>query len=180
MSGRQRTLKTAELDRRSWALYIERGRTQREIAAELGVTQGAVSKAIKRVEESLKSDFAQFRLRERTHQLARLDHLYAEAMDAYEKSKAARTARSQRTITGPAGTTQTINQVNIEDAYGDPRFLAQALKALEDKRKLLGLDAPTKMQFVEPERPYADLSDAELERELLSALAALGKAPSVH
>lgn len=178
MSGRQRALSTSELERRAWTLYIERGRKQAEIATELGVNQASVSRAIARVEARVKDEFAAYRTKERARQLLRLDFIYAESVEAYLNSKAARTTRSQRTRTEGQGTSATPvttdSAVRVQESVGDPRFLSAAMDALAHKRKLLGLDAPVKVQPVEPARPHEGEDDYALQEELRALLAHAG------
>ena len=166
MSARQRRLRTADLEERAWTLYVNAGKTQAQIAAELGVHQTTIGKAVRRVEERLQAEFKEARLRGRIHQLARLDHIYAEAIAAFTRSKLSQAAS--------ASWRPEALEVPPAERPGDPRFLNAAMTALAEKRKILGLDAPAQFQMVDTKRPYRDLSDAELERELWEGLAALG------
>jgi len=58
-------------------------------------------------------------------------------------------------------------------AYGDPQSVATALRVMERRAKLLGLDAPQKIAPTDPsgENPYLSASDDEL-RALAAKIAA--------
>ena len=165
MSARQRRLKTADLEERAWTLYVAHGQTQAQIAAALGVHQTTVGKAIRRVEKRHRADFDEMRTRERSHQLARLDHIYREAIEGFERSKLPRPTKALRSANQASDTSP--------ERPGDPRLLNVAMTALADKRKILGIEAPTRVQMTDTDRPLKDLTDAELEQELLATLAAL-------
>src|SRR5262249_16769555 len=57
-------------------------------------------------------------------------------------------------------------EIVIENQHGDPRYLAEARKALADYRKVWGLDAPQRLEVRPLRNPYADLSDEELQTAL--------------
>jgi hypothetical protein len=93
---RTRELRAMELTVLGWP--------QHQIAADLGVSQAAVSKILKRVEVRLLREQAAMVERQKARHTARLEHLFAEAIRAWEQSKADTTRRRQRkTQGGPAG-----------------------------------------------------------------------------
>jgi hypothetical protein len=59
---------------------------------------------------------------------------------------------------------------------GDEKAVESALHILEQRAKLVGLYAPTKIAPTDPSgtESYAGLGDAELEREIAAAVAGLG------
>jgi len=144
---RTRELRALELATLGWS--------QHQIAADLGISQAAVSKILKRIE-----------LQKARHTL-RLEHLFAEAMRAWGESKTDTTRRRQRkTQGGQAGTGSTIAEVVVENEHGDPRYLDQARKALADHRKVWGLDAPQQVDLRTARNPFEGMSEDALREEL--------------
>ena len=58
------------------------GWSQPQIAADLGISQAAVSKLLKRIEVRLLRELAETVQRQKARQTLRLEHLFAEAMRA--------------------------------------------------------------------------------------------------
>jgi DNA-binding CsgD family transcriptional regulator len=139
------------------------GRSQHQIATSLGITQPAVSKILRRLEERLGADRAYQVDRQRAQQTLRLQHLYGESMAAWDRSKQDAVRRRQRQSNGGNGHGATVAEIVAENQHGDPRFLEVARKTLGDLRSVWGLDAPAVIQAVSP---YATMSDDALEAEL--------------
>src|SRR4051812_28854271 len=92
---RTRELRALELSTLGWS--------QHRIAADLGISQAAVSKILRRVEtRELQEQAATVDGQKARHSL-RLEHLYGETMEAWEQSKADTTRRRQRKTEGAAG-----------------------------------------------------------------------------
>jgi hypothetical protein len=137
--------------------------TQHAIALELGITQPAVSKILKRAEERTLRELSATVERQKARQTLRLERLFAEAMQAWQASKAGTTRRRQRkTQSGSGGTDTSVAEITSEHPHGDPRFLDQARKASADLRKVWGLDAPQQVDVRATRSPYADLSEEQL------------------
>jgi len=89
----------------------------------------------------------------RAEQLAELDRLYMEAILAWERSKTDKTTRVNK-AKGPAGSgaspTSAEAATRTEEQSGNAAFLDLALKIAERKAKLLGLDAPTRIETSGP------------------------------
>src|SRR5439155_17606212 len=115
--------------------------------------------------------------RHKARHTLRLEHLFAEAMRAWEQSKADTTRRRQRqTQGGHASTGATIAELVVENQHGDPRYLEEARKALADQRKLWGLDAPQKVDVRASRSPYDDMSEDALREEVARQARLLGVA----
>jgi predicted transcriptional regulator len=143
------------------------GRSQHEIAAELGVSQAAVSKMLKRVEIRVLREIAETVERQKARHTLRLEHLFSEAMHAWGESKADTTRRRQRkTQGGQAGAGATVAEVVVENQHGDPRYLEQARKALADHRKVWGLDAPQQVDIHATQNPYFGMTEEALRDAL--------------
>lgn len=142
------------------------GATQHQIAAALDLSQAAVSKILKRVEERVLSESASKIERQRGRQILRLEHLFAETMRAWNASKQDTLRKRQRQADG-GGSRGTMAELISENRHGDPRHLEAARKILADLRALSGLDAPTRMA-VHATTAFAELTDDAIEAELAS------------
>lgn len=156
---RTRELRAVELAILGWS--------QHQTAAELGISQAAVSKILRRVDQRALEELRATVEQQKVRHTWRLDHLYAESMRAWEQSKSDTTRRRQRktdSASGDAGAT--VAEIVVENQYGDPRFLEEGRKALADLRKLWGLDAPQKVDLRASRSPYEALSDDALREEV--------------
>ena len=153
------------------------GWSQHQIAADLGITQAAVSKLLKRVELRLLRELGDQVERLKVRQTLRLERLYAEALHAWEASKADTTRRRQRQTQGQAGgRAGTLAEVVVENQHGDPRYLDEARKALADHRKVWGLEAPQQFDVRASRNPYAGMTEEALREELARQAALIGEA----
>jgi hypothetical protein len=150
------------------------GWSQPQIAADLGVSQAAVSKLLKRIETHLLRELAETVQRQKARQTLRLEHLFAEAMRAWTASKGDATRRRQRQTQGGDGAGATVAELVVENQHGDPRYLDEARKALADQRKLWGLDAPQKVDLHASRDPYDDMPEEALRAELARQTQLLG------
>jgi hypothetical protein len=151
------------------------GWPQHRIAADLGVSQAAVSKILKRVDLRLLRELSVMVERQKVRHTLRLEHLFAEAMRAWEESKADTTRRRQRkTQAGSGGAGATVAEIVVEVQHGDPRYLEEARKALADHRKLWGLDAPQKVDVRASRNPYDGMTEEALRAELARQARLLG------
>ncbi|MCX6543510.1 MAG: helix-turn-helix domain-containing protein [Acidobacteria bacterium] len=153
------------------------GWSQPQIATELGVSQAAVSKMLRRADERVLRDLVGAVERHKARHTVRLEHLYAEAIRAWERSKADTTRRRQRkSQPGAGGAANTVAEIVVEDQHGDPRYLEQGRKALLDLRKLWGLDAPQKVDLRATRDPYDDMSEEALREEIARHARLIGPA----
>lgn len=192
---------TVDREDTAWRLYTREGKTQREIAAVLKVTQQAVCLMLRRVEDRTLSDLKDETLREKARQIARLTAIFNEAISAWHSSKAGFRRISERRSGGgfvtpapgkgkgkakgaAAGKTKAardlrdlVSQTTEEFTHGDPRFLGTALEASRDLRKLLGIDAPTQFKgtFEHKPRPLETMTPDELHQEIAAAQSLLGE-----
>lgn len=134
------------------------GHTQHEIARTLDVSQPAVSKMLKRIEERLLADVAWRVDRQRARQTMRLEFIYREAIAGWRASQEEGLRKRRRKVEGPGTQTgTTIAELISENRNGDPRFLDEARRALADLRTLWGVDAPERLS-VEATNRFADLA----------------------
>lgn len=144
---------------------ILEGRTQHQIAESLDISQPAVSKIVRRMEERLLADVALKVERQRARHTLRLEHMYAESMRAWGASQQDATRRRQRKSEGVGAGGSTFAELVSENRHGDPRYLDEARKALTDLRKVWGVDAPERLA-VQASTPFSSLSDAALQAEI--------------
>jgi predicted transcriptional regulator len=165
---RTRELRALELTVLGWS--------QPQIAGDLGISQAAVSKLLRRIETRLLRELAETVQRQKARQTLRLEHLFAEAMRAWNESKADTTRRRQRQTQGGDGAGATVAELVVENQHGDPRYLDEARKSLADQRKLWGLDAPQKVDLHASRDPYDDMPEEALRAELARQTQLLGVA----
>jgi predicted DNA-binding protein YlxM (UPF0122 family) len=115
--------------KKAWDLHV-RGYYQAEIAEQLGVCQQTVSEWIKETEDIFIAHFANDIENVKREQVTMLMFLYREAIDSWEKSKAV----------GPYGE-------NLNNQYGDSKYIVAALSALGEIRKIMGANSATKYEF---------------------------------
>ena len=86
----------------AWERSIQ-GASQREIAAELGVSQPAVSKMLRRMAAEILADLTEHAEVHHVRQVQRLEHVVRESLGAWERSKQERTQRRLHATGTPAG-----------------------------------------------------------------------------
>jgi len=116
-----------------------RGLTQDEIAAELGVTQGAISRTLKRMSKEWQESASRNIAELKAQQLAEIASVKAEAWNAWSESRSTKTKR----VAGKRGD-EVSSSITTEDQFGDPAYLSAVLKAITEESKILGTHAPVK------------------------------------
>lgn len=168
---RQQELTGLDTDASCWRLYAGKGMTTRQIAEALGIAPSTVSRALRRAEkralESLNATISAHKVKA----MERLEMLYQMALAAWDDSCAERTRRrsKRRTAAGEAGAVDET-EIVTESKRGNPRFMTEARAAVADMRKLMGLDAPARISVIDADRPFAELSDDDVRREMAAAL----------
>lgn len=162
-------------ERKAWDLR-QRFWTEARIAQELGISQPAVSKILRRVETRLADRFAKRASRIKARQTAQLEVIATEAFDAWLHSKTPQlTERTTKKAGGPprseaqadpgggqdegepAGVEAvdlTFEVVTLNESrthHCDSSLLNQARAALADIRSIWGLDSPKKSEVAGPE-----------------------------
>lgn len=102
----------------------------------------------------------------KARELAKLDELEREAWAAWHRSYGKRQSTSTERRTG-GKTPGDKARVDTEDLAGDPRFLAIVLDCQQRRAKMLGLDAPQKVEASGPNGGPIPVQD---DRPPLSAL----------
>ncbi len=146
--------------------YRMRGWTHEMIADELGLERSTITKMLGRLSQAASKELTSTVIEEKYAQLAQLRHVIAEATEAWERSKQVdKTMTTRNNQTTERGKTTTLPggevTVRVQETDGDPRYLEVANKARADIRKLLGLDAPTKIINLDR---LDNATDEQLER----------------
>jgi len=150
MTEAQRQLNAVERRHRALDLYLG-GKNQYEIARVLGVNQGTVSRTLRAARKAWLASITDRLARAKVEELARLDRLEREALDAWERSK-----QNAEVLTAKVkGRGDTETSKRSEGQVGDPRFLAEARACVELRLKVLDLMPKTTNVKVsgDPENP---------------------------
>jgi len=129
--GFERRAVIAEREQRAWSLSL-RGRSHREIAEVLGVSQPAISKMLRRRETRLLAADALDLRRHVARVHAQLQVVVREAFDGFERSQCDRTRTRERRCEGRGpgqAPTRTLERI-VDTQTGDPRFLHEVNQAL--------------------------------------------------
>ncbi len=148
-------------------MYLH-GRTQASIGQELGVSQQQVSYDLKilqgRWQKSAMMNMEAVKARE----LAKVDTLEREYWQAWEASK----GEQQRSVIEKSANADIPARARVwkENRNGDPRFLDGIQWCIERRCKILGIDAPTKV----------DMRVQDLDAAIDAELAKLATGSQVH
>jgi hypothetical protein len=122
------------------------GWSQQAIAEKLRVTQGTVNGDLKKVRTSWRESAIRDFDATRDLELERLNMIEREAWAAWERSQ-----RPSQSADIRDDQPNTPSRKRIKNQHGDPRFLEIAIRCNEARRKLLGIDAPTKIAPTSPD-----------------------------
>ena len=148
-------------DERLLELALERW-SQRQIAAAVGLTQGGVSKALRRIftrqQATLTEEGEAYRLK-----LVLLAERRARAArEGHARSQADVTTRRQRKVAAGGGAAATtVVELETQSAAGNPTYLGVEQRSDEFAAKLLGLDEPPALS-VGAGRPALDPAAASV------------------
>lgn len=147
MSAKKRTKRQREYDLYEIAELYLKGKPQQAIADHLAqnrdytVTQQTISRDIATIQQRwLDSSLTDYNAA-KAQELARIDNLERVYWEQFEASKA-QTIR--RKVSKRDGSVIEVSQ-DVSNNTGDPRFLQGVMSCIEKRIKILGLDAPTKM-----------------------------------
>lgn len=131
---------------RTAEMYLQ-GKTQLEIAKELGLTQAQICYDLKKIrrewQQSQLSNFDQ----KVNLELSKLDELEAEAWLSWEKSKEGKTTTSRKKRVGGGGGKDSGEVCETKEvSTGDPRFLDVVARCINKRCDILGINAPKKIE----------------------------------
>ena len=129
-------------DERILELALERW-SQRQIAAEVGLTQGGVSKALRRIFTRRLATLTQEAEASRVKLVLLAERRARAAREGHARSQADVTTRRQRKVAAGGGAAATtVVELETQSAAGNPTYLAVEQRSDEFAAKLLGLDDP--------------------------------------
>lgn len=114
-----------------------KGQSQRDIAAELGISRQTVVKSLREIRRIWQERLGDTIADHRAEQLAKIDRIEATAWEAYEISK-----RPAKEISNEDGEHAKTIRKKKWRSEGNPKFLELATRQIELRIKLLGLDKP--------------------------------------
>lgn len=143
---KRRATVTTDLDvLRLTELYLK-GWSQRRIADELGTTHQLVYYHLKKIRAEWKAEALQNIDELQSRELAKLDKLESTYWEAWDRSVLNSERKSERTKTLDDGKQEFTQEIVTEGRDGNPAFLAGIERCIERRCKLLGLDAPVKLE----------------------------------
>jgi transposase len=165
-----------------WDMRIERGMSSHKIAKEIGINQSTVWRDIKAMAKIASANLEEQVTQETAAQVARLNHVVAEAMAAWEQSKKHHTSLTERTervskkdATGePTGQLIDLKSTvskRIARWQGNPAFLETAIKAMADIRRILAIGTAIDINLWQKELAENGIDPAELFEELVQKAA---------
>ena len=133
---------TTQRETTAWLLR-QKGYTQEQIAEQLGIDQGNVSRLLNKLNDRYLKDNLDKVERVKVEQTRILNWMVAEALRAWEKSKEPQ-GRVREVQGGGGGESQTVSE-SIERG-GNPVYLHTARAAMADIRSLWGADVAPAQQ----------------------------------
>lgn len=124
-------------------LYCQ-GLFQAQIAEKQGVTQQTISKDLQTIQRRWQAECVDAMTQGKARELARIDELERTYWAAWFESKDPKTSKA----TEKSGTTENSRQklsLKEETRDGNPAFLQGVMTCIDKRCKLLGLDAPVKV-----------------------------------
>jgi hypothetical protein len=126
-----RAARVVELSTQGWS--------QQAIAAEVGISQPAVSKVLQRADDRALATMHRERVRHLVRVYRCREYVYREASAGWQRSATDRERRVQRRVVRPDGATVTTVTLQSETQAGDPRFLQAMAATLRDSDHTFGL-----------------------------------------
>ena len=140
-------------DERLLELALERW-SQRQIAADVGLTQGGVSKALRRIFTRRLATLTQEAEASRVKLVLLAERRARAAREGHARSQADVTTRRQRKVAAGGGAAATtVVELDTQSAAGNPTYLAVEQRCDEFAAKLLGLYDPPHSQWARGHRP---------------------------
>jgi hypothetical protein len=135
------------LSRRTYVanLYLRGYRDQFTLAERVGVDRSTIYNDLKHIRKQWAAEMVVKFDKAVVEELAKVDQLEREAWAEWERSKTFR----EKTRTGKtrkSGGDETSAMLEKENLLGDPRYLDVVLRCIDRRCKLLGLDAPEKLE----------------------------------
>jgi predicted transcriptional regulator len=138
----------AEREVQVWTLR-QKGYTHQRIADEIGLERSTVTKMVHRITGRVVNKLDEVVKEQIVIQVEQLSFIVDEMFQAWQRSKEAQKSVSKKTIAGGGRFNKAKGEeltVETEDQDGNERYSAEARAAMADIRKILGIDAATKIE----------------------------------
>lgn len=156
---------TRERERRAWELRQQLW-THERIALELGVDHSTITKMLARIRQRMLVQLNVEVGSRVAEQVGQLDQIADQSYQAWIKSKEPEKEVQKKVSKGKglrSGSEETSSRVS--ERGGDVRYLEMTVRALQDIRKILGIEAPVRQQNVSLTLDdLKSMTDDELER----------------
>lgn len=152
-----------------WAMYEAtiRGLSLRTIASQFGCTHQSVHKTVSRIDDMLAAEYAELVRSQRASITQRLEYLYRQAIEGWERSQEVETVTTKEERDGEHGFNS--NKTVTRQPVGNPAFLSEARAALADIRRIWAVDKNPKVLEVDTDddervagRPREDVIAEEI------------------
>jgi hypothetical protein len=173
MAGRRNTAEGMEVAWQAWELRAQ-GVSVREISRRMGLGRNATQAALARCHKEAKQLLGEHIVQQQAIRLEQLETLLEEALAGWRRSQEEITtietdgraelvagdekSGSDRVVTLPKLVVRQTRQ-----SAGDPAFLGRAREVLADMRRLMGLDAPRRIQLETPQEPIKLYAGFDIE-----------------
>ena len=127
-------------------LYIKEGLSQRAMAERLGVSLQTIYNDLCAIREEWRTRATDNIEKKKAKELAVVDQIEFEAWRAWLRSIGTTT----KTTTITRGKDKSVS-TTTETLAGDPRFLDQVHKCIEQRRRIMGLDEPARQTIENPD-----------------------------
>ena len=186
MASQKRNTAQIDHDRREIARYYLRGRTQKEIAniingdpeRDYTLTRQMISYDLGKIREAWRESSLVDMNEAKQRELQKIDMLELEYWQAWEDScENEETVRQEGAPTDGGIKTEKITKT-VKGKTGDPRYLQGVERCIQQRIKIIGIEAPTKIAPTTPdgEQPYkSGITDAEFSRSIETLINAIGK-----
>lgn len=146
------------------------GVTYRQIAEAFGLARSVVGRTFQQINTWLFPQFVENIRNEKMMQTESLRHIFAEAMQGWERSKRDGVSVTEKDVEFGEGKIPAVEKsTTTKGQCGNPRFLDAARDALEDIRKLWGMNAPVEIQYT-GELRVAGISVEDANRQLVEQI----------
>lgn len=129
-----------ERRKKAWELRIKYNMTMDQIAEQLGCDSSTISKDLRKLNKAYHDQYLAEIHPIKIDQVAQLELVAQEALIAWEKSKGKKSI-----ITETRGYNGITTSTETKDSEGDPIYLATYMKAKQQIREILGIDAALKI-----------------------------------
>ena len=179
MAANKRTFIQIEDERREIASLYLQGKTQQAIAERLDLSRQQIGYDLKAIQRRWREDTARDLDTDKSRELAKIDELERTYWQAWEDSLEQVTTETS-SLVNSAKDSRNRATIRREDKQGNPGYLRGVMDCIQQRCKLLGLDAPTKLEHSgpggEPIRPDVTvIVDALANPDTRDALDALSQ-----